>query len=348
MIYSVKSVESANPRYILNKKFSFPLNINSILVEKVIDLSFFQKYTSLIKEVYIHPSIFSIPIRDMNGKNIEVSKYLGIEIIQFLYSLEKLNIGVCLVINDIFNLEMDNTINDCISLIQEYSFFTSAVLPNKKYISLFRNAVPNIELKNTVLLIPTYEEILNGDYDDFDVIYLHDEIIHNHDKFLEIKGLKKFGTVVNFHNCNTGCTVKQLHYKHNCWDIENTFKYCCTHDYSPLEKVLKNNSIPMDTKEFLYYSDVLDIYKLQGRQDDFQFLKSVRIIEGIFNNSLTDKTLISRIGNMNFLKWKLQTRNCGGNCIECKNSTCDEILKVKSQNIEKENNNAISVCKRTH
>jgi len=301
-----------------NNRFSFPFRVD-------IEMNFewFQKHSSLIKEIYISPDIFNINMNPMNGK--ENFKYNLPEYIKFFNDLKSIDIGVCLVINNIFNPPDLNTIK---RLIKKYDFITSVVVPDHSWLSLKEL---NIEIKNTVIMNPSFDDILLGKYNDFDIIYIHDDIIHNKNKYKELKrtGLK-FGTVVNYSDCCTFCNKKQEHYKliNNKKYNYNTF--CPTKMWSQHELLMKRNSIPTIRSEYQYYLDTIDIFKLQGRGVTETFNSAINIIEGISSNQniFTEEyfNLIRFLGN-DYKEWVHEVRNCGGNCLKC--NFCDNIIKKR-------------------
>ena len=298
------------------KRISFPFNAYEIIKNKVIDITFFEKYRDVINEVYVNPS-WNIQTKDMNGYNQGLLE----ETEQFIKDIRLLNIKICYTFNDIW-LDYDPNINlmGC----------DIVVVPNTEWLEL-KSSWPNIEFKNTVINLPTYDDINNGLYDGYDMIYIHDEIIHNHDLYLELKNRRnlKFGTVTNYIDCSTQCAFKDKHYAQIKDDLYGYNTFCATRNYGPVELLLKRNNIPGFLGEYKHYLDVIDIFKLQGRNSTGNFKDAVDIVKNIFNSTelLTEdySNLNKSLTPMQILKWKINVRNCTGICNEC--DYCDNILK---------------------
>lgn len=313
----------------LRKKFSFPINVEEIFENGVIDLGWFSTHSDFINEVYISPAFMGVYSKDMNGPNTDLKYADHDQIYDFLKVLKKFDIKICVVFND-----NDVNIGQALGALDKRDYrelIDIIVVPDSSW--LWYN-LP-FEIKNTVINLPTYEEIEAGKYNDYDMVYIHDEIIHNHDLYLELKkktGLK-FGTVVNYGDCATHCQFKAKHYELVSRDAYDANLFCPTSRYGPVELLLKRNSLPPYLSEYLYYADVIDIYKLQGRNTTGTFISAVQIIEGVKNNKnvLTREylSLSNKIGPINLIKWKNTVRNCGGDCPNC--TICDEFLQYSKE-----------------
>lgn len=307
-----------------NKRFSFPINFDEIFVKQTIDLNWFKSHASVINEVYLEPSFTGIGMKDMNGQNYS---YDSNSIIEFLTHIKTYGIKVCVIFNDVFDNSSRLLEEFKTALVEFHTLIDIVVVPDKSWLVL-RNDYPHLQFKNTVINLPTYEQVRDGMFDEYDCIYIHDEIIHNHDLYKEIKGNRKFGTVVNYSDCSTHCKFKREHYalvRKGKYDYN---LFCKTKDYGPIELLLKRNSIPTIRSEFDHYLDVIDIYKLQGRNTTGTFKTAVEIVEGIVNNEEVFseyKKLKDVLSPISIIKWKNNIRNCGGDCDSC--DYCDNILK---------------------
>ncbi len=293
-------------------------------------ISWFKKHKSLINEVYLPPHFLGIDFKDMNGDNFNFTEDDFSRLRILLKHLVKEEIKICVIFNDIFTGTecLDNLLS---VLNTKYGKLVDIlVVPNNSWIKPIK-AIRNIEIKNTVINLPTFEQIKNGEYDDYDMIYIHDEIIHNKELYKTIKGDRKFGTVVNFSDCSTNCSLKYHHYEFIHKGMYETHKtFCKTASYTVPEMLLKGNNIPHMLSEYLYYNDTIDIYKFQGRQDTtYTFESAKEIVENLLmeSNILTKtfKKLEDDIGSKLLDEWKIKVRNCGGVCENC--LYCNEILK---------------------
>lgn len=305
-----------------SKRFSFPINHVEIFQNKAIDIDWFARHADVINEVYIDPGFLEIETKDMNGANVTTDTQL---VKAFLTEVKKLGIKVCVIFNDVF--EKDETLLDRVkfALHDNTQYVDIVVVPDHSWLVLKELG---LEVKNTVINLPTYEQVRNGEFDDYDCIYIHDEIIHNHDMYKGIKGNRRFGTVVNYGDCATNCQLKDKHYylvKIGKYDAN---LFCKTVKWGPVELLLKRNSIPTLRSEFDHYLDVIDIYKLQGRNTTGTFKTAVEIVEGIVNNDeiFSEYQLLKeKLNPITFIKWKTEVRNCGGDCDNC--NYCDKILE---------------------
>lgn len=303
-------------------RFSFPINHNEIFKNQTIDIDWFAKHSDVINEVYIDPSFLEIETKDMNGANVTTD---AIVVKNFLKEIKQLDIKVCVIFNDVF--EKDDTLLNRVhtALAENKEYVDIVVVPDKEWLTLKELG---LEIKNTVINLPTYEQVRDGEFDEYDCIYIHDEIIHNHDLYKEIKGNRRFGTVVNYGDCATNCQLKDKHYyliKIGKYDAN---LFCKTVKWGPVELLLKRNSIPTFRSEFDHYLDVIDIYKLQGRNTTGTFKTAVEIVEGIVANDETFseyKLLKEKLNPITLIKWKNEIRNCGGDCDNC--NYCDKILE---------------------
>lgn len=295
---------------------SFPLNVNEIFNKKTVDLNWFNENKNVIQEIYVAPFFITKNYKDMNGENdtTDIKK-----ILDFLYKIKELKIKICVIFNNVFS--QYNNLN-----LQNYcDLIDWLVVPNHDWLKLKKYG---FKIKNTVINLPTFEQIKNGDYDDYDLIYIHDDIIHNHDKWKNIKGNRKFGCVSNFNECVSFCKLKKKHYKsisvgNYIFDKEGS-TLCPVQRMSNFERLLKRCAIPDDLHEYEYYSDVIDLFKLQGRTQDDIFYNAVQIVE-LLNNKIKNTKNVLKLKRFDYLQWKNKTRNCGGNCLNC--DFCNKLVK---------------------
>lgn len=277
---------------------SFPFNVNEILRKGTVNLGWFKLHRDVVREVYCAPFFADINYRDMNGPP---DKLLDTKL---LYQLREIGIGVCLTLNDVFHPYPEDTVKE---LAKHRDLITALVVPDAAWVGALGF---DISYRNTVINLPTLEEAASGLYDCYDIIYVHDEIIHNHDKWLAIKGRRKFGCVVNFQECVGYCSHKREHYKlisegRYKLDAEGA-KGCPAQGLGDLLPRMRC-SIPEDYREYEYYSDVIDVFKLQGRAQDTIFKNAMGVVEMLSKHQISAAPAL----------WRYKVRNCGGNCPEC-------------------------------
>lgn len=307
----------------LLKKFSFPINFNVMQEDVVYWKQWFKTHSEYINEVYLTPAHMGMRFEDMNGRFEDVDSGLINDLIE---SISESGINICIVLNNIFEIT-DSDIGEFEAILDTNKFIVDyVVVPSKSWIKPMKNR--GLIVKNTVLNLPTHDNF--NEYKDYDVIYIHDEIIHNHNIYMEKKKGHKLGTVVNFSDCSTFCKHKRSHYKLLSKNLyEENSSFCITKKYTNTELLLKRNNIPGYISEYNYYSDIIDVYKLQGRSNTGTFKTAKSIIENIYNGSsfLTEeyKNLTNKILPKTLDAWMKYKRNCGGDCVNC--DFCDNIIK---------------------
>ena len=308
----------------MKKKFSFPINYKEILENMEYWVKWFERHSYYINEVYLTPIHLGIDFEDMNGQRLDVDK----DKVNYLLSkIKQSGIKVCLIFNNIFEVGDEHLARFVEVMTLEEIIVDIVVVPNKGWIEPMKAL--GLEVKNTVINLPNADTL--DMYSDYDLIYIHDEIIHNHDIYKKIKENKgyRLGTVVNFGDCVTFCKYKSKHYKLLSKNMyEQNSGFCATKKFDVDELLLKRNNIPGYLSEYEYYADIIDIYKLQGRSDTGTFVSAKEIVEGIAtgNKILTTeyKGLLNRISPIEIDKWKIYKRNCTGECLDCE--YCDVIL----------------------
>ena len=296
-------------------QISFPFNYGEI--SKFENLNFFKKNSNIIKEVYTVPFFlcdYKDALTDFDY-NIDCKKALKI-----LNEINSYGIDINLTFN---NLDYQYNISD--EKLLKYSYMVkSLTVPNKSWLKYKSDFI----IKNTVINLPTFEQVKNGEYDDYDIINIHADIIHNHDLWKSIKGSRKFACVSNFYMCMADCPIKDKHYKlarHNLTLKEQNF--CPAEKMDWDEVLLKRCRIPSLKKEYDYYSDVIDIFKLEGRNSNTTFKEAceiVNILNGKRKFVEEEKYVYMKIRS-NLCKYFNKIHNCSGECKKC--NFCTKILK---------------------
>ena len=280
---------------------SFPFNVNEILRKRTVDIMWFKRHKDIIGEVYCAPFFMNISYNDMNGPKDTSKK------IELLYNIRELGLGVCITFNDVFHQYQDDVFEE---IYRYRDLITALVVPDESWIGILG---PKISYRNTVVHNPTFDDVRDGLWDDYDIVYVHDEIIHNHDKWKAIKGSRKFGCIVNLGYCYTKCPVKKEHYQFVNNKISET-KFCpyLKDEFKPVN-ILQRAIIPLVRSEYEYYLDVIDEYKFCGRDTTNSFYMALDIIEALLNNTeLPLEPVYTKIKDLD--RWKVHVRNCGGDC----------------------------------
>ena len=313
------------------KKFSFPIR-TEFIEDGVYTIQWFKKYQELISEIYLPAVMLNSFNFDAHAAN-KINYTYKIE--KFLQNItDETDIKICLVLNDIFISEQDEKklYNELVVYLQNTTLNIISIVCPSRYFLKLKILFPKILLKNTVLLEPTYNQVINNEYNDWDYIYFHDDIIHNLEKFLLIKNNKKFGCVVNLSNCRSSCQFKRDHYfefkNYNNNSHQKISSFCpALESETEFERKLKDNAIPHTYSSYKKYLNVLDIYKLQGRRDENSSYECMKIIENVFykRENLLDNSIFNIMLKTDFLMWENKIKNCSGYCNTCE--FCDELVQ---------------------
>ena len=284
--------------------FSFPLN-KEAWNNGLLTIDWLKNHRSLIHDVYTTLDI--LECAEMNGSKTTAN-------IKDILTLKKNNISVNIIINNVFNPPNMDLVLKRLTPLKD--IIDSVTVPNHKWIQPFKDL--GFHVKSTVIHVPTIDDISNGLYDSYDTIYIHDEIIHNHDKWLNVKGNRRLGCLVNLGYCKTDCPVKRDHYMYIDQGID-VDQFCPTFIEDGCETdehILSRCIIPPFLEEYEYYLDTIDEYKFCGRDCDESFQDAFEIIDNIHHNN---PVLLKRYSHLYALcEWRKHVRNCGGQCSKCK------------------------------
>ena len=324
-------------KHLFHKKFSFPIHFQEVFKDKVKFLFFLKQHQSIINEIYFPPYMLNLDYDAHNGKHLTFTNEEVEEIHRFLNLVKKTtDIKFCAIFNDRFLNEEEE--NAKISEFEKY--LENPVIPidiivvtSKKWLKFQKQ---NIVVKNSVVLLPTFDEIKQGLYNDYDVVYIHDDIIHNQKKYEELKKQTQLqlGVVVNFDWCRSNCPHKYQHY-HDFKYLKEASQpridsYCPSIVGGNKDKnFLKDNRIPMFYSAYKKYVNTIDIFKLQGRRDKDAFHNAMQIVKNVFlEQEILDPTFYvpEKIKIKKHRKtWINKISNCGGDCNNC--TFCDNFLK---------------------
>lgn len=301
-------------RDILSKRFNFPFYEPTILGNIDGSLRWFEEHKHLIGSVYTTPSHLDVPFHSIASLvkpytiNNDDKRYV-------LSTLRQMGIGINIIINNVW----DVVPTKYLETIAENSDIVT--VPNHDYKNIIKNH--GCRVKNTAINMARYDNVVNGEYDDYDVIMIHDFIAHNHDKWLKIKKNRVFSTIVNI-MCTVDCCIKDHHYKLLNDGISERY-FCPIAKTTNKFNVLRASSLPLCESEYEYYSDVIDEYKLAGRASHEDFRKAQNIVEYVDSG-------FPPLPEYQDVTWMHHVRNCGGQCSRCNWCTMHYIKYENSSN----------------
>lgn len=321
-----------NVEHSFKNKFAFPFNYDEII--QMDYQKWFKDHSEIINEVYFDGNmLFDEKLfQDMNGKNSVKSDGF----LETLLAVKANDIKISAIFNDIFSIETYQ--EKLLELFDDkFSFVDILVVPLYTNKEILKKLKSKFFIKNTVIDDPNIEDIEKGIYDDFDMIYVHDAVVQNLALYEKLKSKKplKIGTITNFEMCYADCPHKRKHYRYIKQKANVEVQFCKPTRMSVLERTLKISNITPLYSQYEKFLDVLDCFKLQGRNEsteNFDFAKN--IIEMI---QLQEKSILVDVGRFpdyeffnripirvqrNYLKTKL---NCTGKCDSC--SFCDDIIE---------------------
>lgn len=293
------------------KRFNVPFNTNAWTKDPEFTKRLCRSAYG-IKCVYAPAWLIGIPMVDVAGGGaITCNKEFPLSsVIKAFHNLKSVGININIIVN---NPYQDYDVKWCIKRLKslwQSGLIDSITVPSASWID--RDYLP-ITYKNTVVHVPTFDDVRDGLWDDYDMVYVHDEIIHNHDKWKAIKGSRKFGCIVNLGYCYTKCPAKKEHYQFVNNKIPET-EFCpyLNDEFKPVN-ILQRAIIPLIRSEYEYYLDVIDEYKFCGRDTTNSFYMTLDIIEALLGNTeLPREPAYAKIKDLD--RWKVHVRNCGGDC----------------------------------
>lgn len=232
------------------------------------------KYKNVVQEVYFIPFEST---KDINGKK------------QIYTAKDKAVLSIIKQSGIELNLVLNTTEKPDISLVRSYKQMgvTWITLFDLSYAPYLNDI---FKIKNSVRNNPSFNDIKTGKYDFLDMIYVHDGIILHPQQWRTIHKNRLFGTVVNFVTCVEHCQYVKQHYSYIEKTGNKNFPIC---PYNRRNAFFKKHNLAIKQSFTAYnnLSDVIDLYKLQGRQNIYEFLDDLKIIEGIHNHEKLFKTM---------------------------------------------------------
>lgn len=209
---------------------------------------------------------------------------------------------------------------------------------------------PELFLKNTILWSldkprEVYDAFVNG----FDYINLDRNLIRNHNqleeihkarkKAEEITGKKKYLSLLFNESCIGNCPIQDEHFLYNVNNNISTqsdtfFKSemnkisCYQWEKKDKAYALKKANIPLD-EEFINSLQMIDVFKLHGRESKNVFENSLDIIKFVNGDielidDFEEMKLKYKISDKKYNEWLNTTKNCNFDCWNC--SICDDLI----------------------
>jgi len=218
---------------------------------------------------------------------------------------------------------------------------------------IIQKEFPELIVKNTILdSLDEPRQVYDAFIAGYNYVNLDRNLMRNQNKLKIIDearktaekklGKKLYLSLLWNENCIGNCPIQEEHYLYNSHNNINTQKdvffksslacISCS-EWEKTDKAYKfkkSNIIP--NKDFISGLDMIDVFKLHGRESHNVFLNSIGIIDSITNNKpiydeffmLKDKLNIT---DEKFDRWVDITKNCNFDCWKC--NECSQLLENK-------------------
>jgi len=214
-----------------------------------------------------------------------------------------------------------------------------------------QKSFPDLYIKNTVLQsVSEPREIYNLAINGFDYINLDRNLLRNQNKLKIIDKARKaaelkLGKTIKLsilfnENCIGNCPIQNEHYLYNVHNDIKTqpnifFKSsmgkisCLEWEKKSPELLLKKASVINDEK-FMNGLEMIDAFKLHGRESKNVFLNSLNIIKSTYDKTeIIDELYYTRIKynikDIEYHTWIEKVKNCNFDCWDC--TYCDDLFK---------------------
>ena len=276
-----------------------------------------------------------------------------------------------LAISQEFNIPLSATFND-ITLSPSYANYQTFIkhfkplyeagvviitIPNTAWLRFgLKKEFPNLFVKNTILnRVQTAAQVASLFEDGFDYINLDRELMRDERTLKEIReaklvmekklSRKLYVSLLYNEGCEANCPIHADHYSYNLNRTIQDPAYFASemHDISPCiikqDNMdlwhLKSASIPSYYSELNRLSELVDVFKMHGRESKQAFYESVNIIRQFKRRELIDdpfRKILSILPDRDRKIWSKTIRNCRFNCWKCRvcEDTEEKIKELKS------------------
>lgn len=230
-------------------------------------------------------------------------------------------------------------------------------IPNTAWLRFgLKKEFPKLFVKNTILnRVQTAAQCASLFEDGFDYINLDRELMRDERTLKEIReaklhmeqklGKKLYVSMLYNEGCEANCPIHADHYAYNLNRTIKDKSYFGSemHDISPCiikqDNMdlwhLKSASIPSYYSEIERMSELVDVFKMHGRESKNAFFESVNIIRQFKRREFIDdpfRKILSELDERDRKIYLKTIRNCRFNCWKCK--VCDDTVdKLKEKNV---------------
>ena len=230
-------------------------------------------------------------------------------------------------------------------------------IPNTAWLRFgLKKEFPGLFVKNTILnRVQTAAQVATLFEDGFDYINLDRELMRDERSLKEIREAKQhmekklnkklYVSMLYNEGCEANCPIHADHYAYNLSRKITDKSYFGSemHDISPCiikqDNMdlwhLKSASIPSYYSELNRLSELVDVFKMHGRESKKAFFESVEIIRQFKRRELIDdpfRKILSQVDERDRKIYLKTIRNCRFNCWKCQ--VCDDTVeKLKAKNV---------------
>lgn len=272
-------------------------------------------------------------------------------------------IDVALKLQDATGIRMSATFNNTLVPVTQQNldvFITnfqvlydagirSVTIPHTHWIATgqIQKAFPELLVKNTILRQPeTAKDVANLGKEGFHYVNIHRDLMRDRETLERIrKAADKYNLKIALlanEGCHGGCSMMKEHFEYNNNRKDNPQYFndpisrvsCAKWDVQDPATPLKQANIPPWREDWIDLLNVVDVFKMHGRESIARFYETLRIVENFaegkeilfdtFNQYLEDNTLENRPIDA----WRKIIKTCKFDCWDC--NFCDKVYQSKS------------------
>ena len=272
-------------------------------------------------------------------------------------------IDVALKLQDATGIKMSATFNNTLVPVTQQNldiFITnfkvlydagirSVTIPHTHWVATgqIQKAFPELLIKNTILRQPeTAKDVANLGKEGFHYVNIHRDLMRDRETLERIrKAANKYNLKIALlanEGCHGGCSMMKEHFEYNNNRKDNPQYFndpisrvsCAKWDVQDPATPLKQANIPPWREDWIDLLDVVDVFKMHGRESVQRFYETLRIVENFaqgkeilfdtFNQYLEDNTLENRPIDA----WRKIIKTCKFDCWDC--NFCDKVYQSKS------------------
>jgi len=272
-------------------------------------------------------------------------------------------IDVALKLQDATGIRMSATFNNTLVPVTQQNldvFITnfqvlydagirSVTVPHTHWVATgqIQKAFPELLIKNTILRQPeTAKDVANLGKEGFHYVNIHRDLMRDRETLERIrKAADKYNLKIALlanEGCHGGCSMMKEHFEYNNNRKDNPQYFndpisrvsCAKWDVQDPATPLKQANIPPWREDWIDLLDVVDVFKMHGRESVQRFYETLRIVENFaegkeilfdtFDQYLEDNTLENRPIDA----WRKIIKTCKFDCWDC--NFCDKVYQSKS------------------